>query len=239
MRMPDGTTHPLSKEKASQYDRVFDWVLDNFIHTKMMLPDSTVYQKHHGIPSGSFLTSLLGSICNAIAITYISKLCGIEVEDLKVLGDDSSLQIHTQDLSKVDFHLFAKLAKFVFGMILSPTKCSVTEPGEPDTFLGYHFDGVKLTRPTDELLKMMLYPERSVTDPTISCSRGMAFWILGACNDAIASNIFLEFFAHIGIQPAGKLIHSDSQRWFVDQMRYDFGKGFKLEDAWYASLFLV
>lgn len=57
-----------TESKAREYERIFDWVQYNFIHTKIMLPDATTYQKHSGIPSGSFLTSIIGSISNMIMI---------------------------------------------------------------------------------------------------------------------------------------------------------------------------
>lgn len=39
---PDGIHH-ISPEKGKRYERIFDWVIDNFINSKIMLPDGTTY----------------------------------------------------------------------------------------------------------------------------------------------------------------------------------------------------
>jgi hypothetical protein len=35
---------------------VFDWLIENFIFTKIMTPDGDVYVKNRGVPSGSYFT---------------------------------------------------------------------------------------------------------------------------------------------------------------------------------------
>lgn len=67
---PDGI-HCISEQKAERYERIFDWVIDNFINSKIMLPDGTTYIKDHGIPSGSKLTSLLGTLIQLKRTIYL------------------------------------------------------------------------------------------------------------------------------------------------------------------------
>jgi hypothetical protein len=49
---------------------LFDYIKDSFIHSCILLPSGRIVQKHTGIPSGSGLTSLIGSIANMLIIEY-------------------------------------------------------------------------------------------------------------------------------------------------------------------------
>lgn len=61
----------LGEKKANRMYNVFDFVRNYFINTKMMLPNSDIYQKADGIPSGSTFTSIIGSIVNMIVIDFL------------------------------------------------------------------------------------------------------------------------------------------------------------------------
>lgn len=62
-------------DKASEYKRAFNFVRQNFIHTKIMLPDGTVLRKDQGVPSGSYFTQIVGSLANLILIRTLFKFC--------------------------------------------------------------------------------------------------------------------------------------------------------------------
>lgn len=73
----------------AKFRRAFDWIEDYFINTRIMLPDGTVFRKKHGLPSGSYLTQLIGSICNMLAVKTLLRIQSIVVSKIRVLGDDS------------------------------------------------------------------------------------------------------------------------------------------------------
>jgi len=43
-------------DKADEYRQAFEFIEEQFIYSKIMLPDGTVVLKEQGIPSGSYLT---------------------------------------------------------------------------------------------------------------------------------------------------------------------------------------
>jgi len=53
---------------------VFKWIKWNFINTKIMLPDGRMVRKTHGIPSGSYFTSLVGSLSNALICEFLMEI---------------------------------------------------------------------------------------------------------------------------------------------------------------------
>lgn len=70
------------------------WIKWNFINTKIMLPDGRMVRKTHGIPSGSYFTSLVGSLANAVICEFLMNIMNIRIDDSRFLGDDSCLFIH-------------------------------------------------------------------------------------------------------------------------------------------------
>lgn len=76
-------------------DRMFEYIVEDFIFTSLLLPDGSVFTKTHGVPSGSFLTLLFNSIGNYIVQTSILQRAGIQYYHPKVLGDDFSFLTDT------------------------------------------------------------------------------------------------------------------------------------------------
>lgn len=83
----------ISQKAAAKLEKVFDWVKWNFTHTKIMLPDGRMVRKQSGIPSGSYFTSLVGSIANAIAQNYMMSVMNMTIQEEHYLGDDSLIMI--------------------------------------------------------------------------------------------------------------------------------------------------
>lgn len=67
----DGTK--INVKDIKGHHDVFDYLVWNFINTKLTFPSGDTYRKSHGIPSGSAFTSLIGSICNMIITDFLMK----------------------------------------------------------------------------------------------------------------------------------------------------------------------
>lgn len=110
------------KIKSYQFKRLFDKIIKNFIYTKIMLPDGTVYQKEHGIPSGSQFTSLIGSIVNALVVNTLFRYYRINLDLMKFLGDDSHVRFKRTQEFKFDLDLLIKDSLKYFNLTLNKDK---------------------------------------------------------------------------------------------------------------------
>jgi len=157
------------------------WIQTNFKKTRIMLPNSRIMKKMHGIPSGSYFTQAIGSICNYIVVSFLMHMQGIHDFDLSVLGDDAFVRygIDRFDLDKAAVHAWKH-----FHMKLNTKKSSIKTYNQPQKFLGYEVEGPCLKRSDDEFAKMVLYPERDVNYLEQSVSRVFAYYILGGVNNA-------------------------------------------------------
>lgn len=89
--------------------------------------------KEGGIPSGSILTSIVGSIVNYIVLkTLLSDFSNIDGFDIAVYGDDAIVGLNTQDdlanrqIKRAFLHRLAESASARFGMLLSKEKTELS-----------------------------------------------------------------------------------------------------------------
>ena len=134
--------------------RLFAKIANGFIHTNIMMPDGKLYQKHRGIPSGSQLTSIIGSLANLSMLRYYAIVKNIKMESF-VLGDDSATftnsKIYLEDVSKFMFS--------TFGMKVSVEKSSIrTKDVE---VLGYVWVRGLRTEDVRKTLAKLIFPETS------------------------------------------------------------------------------
>jgi hypothetical protein len=83
--------HNVPKDSGSREDRLFNWLQDQFVYTRVVLPTGRVVITNGGIPSGSGLTSIIGSLVNAILWFEALNAQGVSDYSLKVSGDDNYL----------------------------------------------------------------------------------------------------------------------------------------------------
>lgn len=140
------------------YSLAWDMVVDYFIHTPIVMPNGYVYfGKRHGVPSGSYFTQLIDSICNVIICGAISYHFNLNVDkgSINVLGDDLLFWSNRD----VDLEDIASYGSRLFGITLNADKSRKFRSGSMVHYLGRDwYDGVP-TLDESEILKRMAQPE--------------------------------------------------------------------------------
>lgn len=168
-------------------DKAWESIVHYFIHTRIILPDGMVYQKHQGVPSGSYFTQLVDSICNFLILQYVSfRLDGqpIQQDKVLVLGDDSIFGMAT-------YHPLVLIAKVVgeLGVKMNAIKSVLAKKtSELSEFLGHvWFRGV-VNRDAREIAQRMAFPEKPLRlDPRMR----IVTRILAYGSDAINAHIII------------------------------------------------
>lgn len=149
----------LEPTSGVKYDVIYSLIKDYFLNTPIVMPDGNIYKgKQMGIPSGSYFTQLVGSICNCIILGAASKEFSLNVgmNDLYVLGDDclyfSNRYVNPEHI--------AKFINRLFGVQTNLEKTSFTDQPNRIHFLGRDWINGEPTLDEKEILKKMVFPER-------------------------------------------------------------------------------
>lgn len=138
---------------------VFDLIEYYFIHTTIVMPDGNIYiGKDHGVPSGSYFTQMVDSICNVIIAGAISSRYSLHVSkrEIFVLGDD----ILFWSNRKMDLDVIAMYANSTFGVKLHGSeKSAIYRYDEVIHFLGRDWDKGLPSLGEEEIIARMVYPE--------------------------------------------------------------------------------
>jgi len=131
---------------------------NDFIHSRIVLPDASMYQKHRGIPSGSPFTSVIGSICNLIILNYVwIKLTGVALREDRalILGDDSIVGTN----SNVSLDAISQAAREL-GMEVSVSKSKVATRRDRVEFLGHEWENGRPHRPKRDVVVRLVFEEK-------------------------------------------------------------------------------
>lgn len=145
-------------ELDSEHAKFWRRMVNDFIHTRIVLPDGSMWQVHRGVPSGSAFTSLVDSVCNIIILNYIwIRLTGrpLRSKDVFVLGDDSVVAHDWHfEISAIES------AAAELGIIVSTEKSLRVALGGRVPFLGHDWKAGRPHREPYEIARRLAFPER-------------------------------------------------------------------------------
>jgi hypothetical protein len=180
------------EKMAAKNHAVKEYLKNYFKRTKIMLPDGSTYLKSHGIPSGSFFTQAVGTIVNFISVLTLNHYFGLNGKRFRFLGDDSNFLV-PNGAGKIDPPSLSNAAWRCFGLTLKIEKLRIAKVQSERKFLGYQCEGYRYLRPTEDWMRMVLYPERDVEFLEQSASRVLAYYLLGGCNDELYCSFFRDY----------------------------------------------
>lgn len=132
-------------------------IVKYFCCTPILMPDGRVYfGKTDGIPSGSYFTGIVGSICNLLLIEYLIREQGGLIRDVLVMGDDSVIALN----QALDIKRMSQVARLCFGVELHPEKQRYTRYDHDLSFLSHTWCNGRAERPVEVSRAKAVYSER-------------------------------------------------------------------------------
>jgi len=102
--------------------RLVSYLERQFVQTGLITPWEFI-QREGGIPSGSVLTNLVGSLANMWVMAYAAHRLGYAVQDCVVQGDDGVFVFRNNyGVEPIDLQELSDVCKSDLGMVLHPDK---------------------------------------------------------------------------------------------------------------------
>lgn len=168
-------------------EQAFEISRQLFTHKMLAAPDGKIYWIHKGIPSGSYYTSIIGSIVNRLRIEYMwirqfnrSPIVCYTQGDDSLIGDNNLF-------SPSDMNVMVRPLNW----FINPTKSMTSKVPEFIQFLGRTSLGGLNQRDLKRCLRLLILPEYPVTSGAISAFRARSIW-----KDSGHTSLVLEEIAH-------------------------------------------
>lgn len=133
-----------------------EWMIDNFIHCRIATKDG-YRSKDHGVPSGSYFTQAIDSMCNYLMMEAFRIFHKLPPAQFLIVGDDN-LSFWTIEVNR------RRLSKFVwerFRVKLSPDKCGWGRSVKDDPhYLSTDWTFSGAARNLKEIVVKAIAPER-------------------------------------------------------------------------------
>jgi len=167
---------PVPQKHKNKWANVWNHLVYYFINTPIWMPDGRVFRKSHGVPSGSWFTSMIVSVINHMYLRFLSHYMGIVIFGLKVTGDDSK---------------FSTMQEFPFGrardilwrelrVTLNDKKSLSTRDARKLQVMGFQYDVMGRVRSLKEWFLLALYPDTHVSNVDQAFSRWLGIHLAGA-----------------------------------------------------------
>jgi hypothetical protein len=144
----------------------FNYAKENFLRTRVVMPDGRLYECTTGVPTGSMFTNLIDRMVNFVLMQAAVHRFTLNVEHVRVHNDDSAFFSNVLIEADVLKSFFAQ-----FGMLLNAETSIVTTNHTVLHFLGRNVRGSSLDREDFVLLSLALYPENRIESAEESVSR--------------------------------------------------------------------